>query len=387
MWRKFVPDQHEMTSSNCWYAQNINPFPKRVTEKMEHMDTFVNIQSQFPKAELEYILSHVFKSGNKTAFSLSHSDHYFCLPSTFLIGFPKSGTTLLYKYIENHPMMTKPHNKEGQFWREFFATKAIIYQELHTLLYLFHFRSASKAIQYHPQMFTVDASASTVFATPQSYAGIENGVCVVPTLLFQALPKSKLLIIMRNPIDRLWSDFWYFCSLSKWKGKVNHEISVPEYILPIASELFHNLTVLAIQDFVNCMNSNHTQLYCVTFAGSISGEEAGCERLRLSLSLYYSHIVRWFSVFPQKQILLLRLEDLIANSLSTMSKVWSFLDVTNIGTRLKFKVNGNSWIRSKKNSMYFKMWQKTRDLLSNFFHPYNNMLAELLNDHQYLWND
>lgn len=32
------------------------------------------------------------------------------------------------------------------------------------------------------------------------------------------------------------------------------------------------------------------------------------------------------------------------------------------------------------------MWKKTRDLLDEFFRPYNGMLARLLGDERFLWN-
>lgn len=384
VWHKFVPHQDQMTSSNCWYAENFNSLPRKLSNKLKELTTFVGVQNQFSKVEMESVLSYIFRTGSRTLFSSSGGDHHFCLPRTFLIGFPKCGTTLLYKYIEAHPFMAKPREKEGQFWREFVRTKQVEYKELQTLLYLFHFYSASKAIKLHPQRFTVDASASTVFATSLPYIEIEKDSCVVPVLLHTSLPNSKLLIIMRNPIDRLWSDFWYFCSRTEWRSRFG--ITVPENILPKVSEIFHNLTVSALQEFSNCIDSNFSEVYCVTLAGSISGEEAGCEKVRLGLSVYFIHILRWFSVFPRNQILLIRLEDLVADPTESMNRVWSFLNVPSINKVIKYKQNDNEWITSRKYRAHFIMLEKTRNLLRHFFHSYNFKLAELVDDKRYLWN-
>lgn len=375
-----------MISSNCWYAENFNFLPQKLSKKLMDVTTFVDVEEQFNRMELENILSRVFKFGNKASFTLSHSDHHFCLPSTFLIGFPKCGTTSLYNYIEEHPLMAKPRNKEGQFWREFVRTKQIKYRELQILLYLFHFYGASKAMEFHPEMFTIDASASTVFATSQLYAELDQDVCVVPAMISNVLPNAKFLIIMRNPIDRLWSDFWYFCSRSEWRSK-NYRITVPDNILPKASEMFHNLTVLTIREYLDCVNNNHSQFYCATLVGSVSGEAAGCKKVRLGLSMYYIHVLRWFSVIPRHQILLIRLEDLIANVTESMNKVWSFLNVPSISMVLKSKQNNNNWITKGKYIAHFTMLEKTRSILKDFFHPYNLKLAELTNDQRYLWNE
>lgn len=162
---------------------------------------------------------------------------------------------------------------------------------------------------------------------------------------------------------------------------------VPEDVLYVASEIFHNLTVSAILNFTRCVQNNHSILHCVTVAGSYSGEEEGCSHIRLGLSMYYVHILRWFSIFPRNQILLLRLEDLVSNSSGSMNKVWSFLEVATFDKVIQSKVNQNPWIRNKKYKNYFKMWPKTRNILKEFFNPYNSMLAKLLHDKSYLWKE
>lgn len=383
-WHKLIPQQYKMTSSNCWYAPNLNfkILPSTLFQKVKYFnDNFSDIQHQFKRNEMELILTGILKNS-----SSRYTGNFFCLPAIFLIGFPKSGTTQLYKYIEQHPLIAKPRDKEGQFWREFVRTNDIQYKELHVLLYLFHFFYASKKIRLNPTKVTIDASASTVFASSRPYVEIEKDMCILPAILHKTLPKSRIMIIMRNPIDRLWSDFWYFCSRSEWMK--NEEIIVPGHILPVASEIFHNYTNMAIQKFSNCIDSNHTIFYCTTISSGISGHEAGCNHVRLGLSMYYVHMLRWFSVFPRSQILWIRMEDLISNPLGSMKYVWSFLDMPYIKVvSVNTAKNRNYWIRNSKYRAYFDMWPETRDILEKFFNPYNFKLAELLDDMDYLWNE
>ena len=234
-------------------------------------------------------------------------------------------------------------------------------------------------------MFSIDASASTVHASSQPLVMVEKDICVVPLTLFEALPRSKIIIIMRNPIDRLWSDYWYFCSRNEWKS--GNEYVIPKHIPPIASELFHNYTVSAIDDFIKCVRSGQTQFYCTTMAGSWPGKKSFCNNVRLGLSIYYLHVVRWFSVFPQSQILLIRTEDLSAHPSTTMNQVWSFIDVYESSHQIKEKINRNAWIDDSKYSKYFKMWPETRKILWEFFKPYNLRLAKLLNDERFKWTE
>lgn len=89
-------------------------------------DNFSDIRHQY---ETEFILTEILSNNTSR-----HAGSFFCLPATFLIGFPKSGTTQLYKYIVQHPLIEQPRDKEGQFWRELICSDQ--YKELHVL---FHF--------------------------------------------------------------------------------------------------------------------------------------------------------------------------------------------------------------------------------------------------------
>ena len=102
--------------------------------------------------------------------------------------------------------------------------------------------------------------------------------------------------------------------------------------------------------------------------------------------MYYLHLLQWLSVFPRAQMLFLRFEDLVTNATETMNKVWSFLNVTAAEvTTIDHRVNANSWVTSEKYSTHFQMWSFSRDTLTEFFYPFNSMLADLLHDVSYLW--
>ena len=386
-WHKFVPPQSEMTSRNCWY--NIRKFTlssKDLTLVMKNLQSFVSVQQLVQKDRIRMLIKNLFERRNLPKFSKHPTHYYFCLPTIFLVGFAKSGTSLLYQHIAFHPLFAKPYAKEIHFWREVVKTNETYYKQFEVLLYLFHFASASKnLIKKNPKMFSIDASASTVFDYSQPLVMGEKDNCVVPLTLFEALPRSKIIIIMRNPIDRLWSDYWYYCSRSEWKSGKKYVI--PEHIPPIASELFHNYTVSAIDDFIKCVRSGQTQFYCATLEGSRPGKKSVCKYVRLGLSIYYLHVVKWFSVFPRSQILLIRTEDLSAHPSTTMNQVWSFIDVYESSHQIKEKINRNAWIDDSKYSKYFKMWPETRKILWEFFKPYNLRLAKLLNDERFKWTE
>lgn len=365
-WHKFVPRQSAMTKSNCWlYSGNLS-LPSQMEKKIRSFGNFNELPFTFSKKELSAIINS-FNDRNENATQI------FCLPKFYLIGFPKCGTTLLYQYIETHPLFAKPRDKEGQFWREYVKYNAVMFKELQVFMYLFHFYSATKQIHTNQNRFTIDASASTVFSLARPIHTIEYDMCSVPVTIFNALPNSKFVVILRNPIDRLWSDFWYFCSRTTAFQKKKRLNLVPD------SEKFHNYTLSAIRDFNTCLQK-HNIFHCVMLAGMVGGEEVACADVRLGLGVYFVHLERWLSVFPRDQILAIRMDDLVSNPVMKMNEVWSFLGVPSFDVvPIRTKVNSNS-----RNA--YKMLPETRRILSDFFSPHNRMLAKILDNEGYLWN-
>ena len=81
------------------------------------------------------------------------------------------------------------------------------------------------------------------------------------------------------------------------------------------------------------------------------------------------------------------MEELISAPHTEIKKVWAFLDVQkevhiNIGRQ---DTNENTWMRSAKYKSSFEMFPETRELLSAFYQPHNQLLAQLLSDAKYLW--
>jgi len=380
-WNKYVPLQKDM-QSNCWYSSNIHSLPSSLNLKVKNVYSYKNLSMQFPEIELKAILNSVSELNISTV-SIFPTKKHLCLPLVYLIGFPKCGTSLLYTYIASHPLFAKPRYKEGQFWRDVIKIKSLRYRELNLLIYLYHFLEASKEISKNNRKFTIDASASTVYAVSSNYDSYEEGVCTVPYLLQHALPNTKILVILRNPVDRLWSDYWYFCSRFSWR--VNGEYRIPNHIPNIAPILFHNLTLKAIKEFNDCITKSHTEIYCAVAESPIPDHSIACDHLRLGLSIYYFHLIKWFNVFPRKQIKIVRLEDLSISRVATMNTVWNFLGINQMFTLPKFLKNTNSWIKSPVYKNSFVLLPETKLLLENFFKPFNRKLSVLLDDERYLW--
>lgn len=394
-WYKFIPKYNHMLHSNCWYV-NFKPISPTLNRKLSSWSKLSNIEYLYSVKQATRIISAVLGKDQRASFAVNSSwnsvanREFFCLPKVYLGGVPKCGTTTLYNLIVSHPNIEQPFDKEGQFWREFVLAPNQTYRDLEVLLYLYHFSGASKRIKLtynqHPK-FTIDASASTIFASAKKWMNVEMDMCMIPVILSRVLPSTKLIFILRDPTDRLWSDYWYFCSRNQWMDKSGRVI-VPDSVLEKSSEIFHNLSISVIQEFLDCVRHGASEFECTVRAYSDTGEIHACQKVRLGISLYYFHVVKWLSVFKREQLMFVRMEDLTRDPYSVVSTVWRFMDLNPVSKnhfKTNVKTNVNTWIGSEKYKEKFKMWPVTRELLNTFFAPYNKRLSMLLNDDGYLW--
>tara|TARA_B100000073_G_scaffold343079_1_gene347232 strand:- start:300 stop:1151 length:852 start_codon:yes stop_codon:yes gene_type:complete len=110
----------------------------------------------------------------------------------FIVGAPKAGTTSLYHYLNQHPDIVMSKEKEP----DFFSKENLSSQKLY-----YNSKFASSLSNYHDlfdfsdHLFYGEASVSYLF-----YSGVAEKIKAYN-------PKSKIVIMLRNPIDRAFSHF------------------------------------------------------------------------------------------------------------------------------------------------------------------------------------
>ena len=373
----FIPDNFLPEYRNpCWYAKRqYLSMPK----SKESMPTFSERETD---------------DADRRFTTVTKSDHMYCLPYFFLAGFTKCATTVLYSLIAQHPQITEAVSKENHFWRFFFEQPGDAHLKgIQIQWYLAHFtplvqsyqqqkgKPGTKASNESHKQVTVDASPSTIWRYVKAVK-TDSEICLIPATVKRTLPEAKFIVIMRDPVERLFSDYWYMCGQNnKWKG-VKDPVSQYRHN---AKQIFHNITVHAIEMYRECINGGSSRFECVRRV--TVGKSEFCYPLRLGAGMYYYHIVSWLNVFPREGFLFLKMEELISAPIAEIKKVWAFLGLqedVHITTE-KRRTNENSWIRSAKYKSSFEMFPETRELLSAFYQPHNQLLAQLLSDSKYLW--
>ena len=255
----------------------------------------------------------------------------------------------------------------------------------HIAMYFFNFAKVSSLIgnsSVKLPLITIDSTPNIMFDWP-SYYDREPAVnyCLLPAIIPEILPESRFIVIMRNPVEMMYSAFWYSCTLN--------DIDIPHDILLQGPMLFHNRVVTKLRQFDNCLKHYSLEWCVVNITYNLYSPELKCGRTRLEMGIYYVHVQKWLSIVPQEHFLFLTMEEVSVNLQEVGSKLWQFIGIPG-------KFEGLHQFESDKNEQTtinyrddprLHIRQETENLLRDFFQPSNQKLAHLLGDRKFLWED
>ena len=149
------------------------------------------------------------------------STNLVCLPKVFLAGYPKCGSTFTYCFLNKiiymslHTFSTELSlRKEYRFWIHDFYE---IPKAGKVGQYLINFIPGMHQISnsHRKEAIFIDGKIDKMHKWPlfqRSEIGNVSNYCLLPVVMPKLIPGSKFIVIMRNPVSRLYSKFWYSCT-------------------------------------------------------------------------------------------------------------------------------------------------------------------------------
>ena len=275
---------------------------------------------------------HTPKTSYKRFYHILIKRHFFgitspfrVLPDFFVIGPGRTGTTSLFHYLGQHPSISKSAYDELGFFDVNYHLGLNWYRSLFpSILNKFLVKLKTK------MFLTYDVTPSYV-RRPWVAKRIKN--------LF---PKSKLIIVLRNPIDKSYSTYKLYVKQSGEK------------------RTFQEVIADDMDDISNWkIKSKDDEYFATKIENSI-----------LARGFYLEQLLVWYEMFPKDQILIISSEELSGNTRATMNQIFKFLNLPEYEMPNISKVNV---------SPYSQMNEETRKLLISFFKPYNQELYKFLN--------
>ena len=128
-------------------------------------------------------------------------------PNLFVAGVPKAGTTSLFYYLALHPAVFPSSRKEPGFFHPF------------------KIKDMDANLEAYKKFFTGHSGQKyAIEATPgYFYGGKETA-----NAINKYSPESKIIIVLRNPVQRLFSFYKYKKSLGHIDGNLNFESYINE---------------------------------------------------------------------------------------------------------------------------------------------------------------
>lgn len=322
-----------------------------------------------------------------------------CLPKFFLIGYPKCGTTQLYNLLTLHPQFAHPLRKELHWWtrpRNFTSDMAAAHSVLE---YVFLMQTAARKMlnTRRTDLITGDLSASTAWRLPFGMGFNSSQPESMPYLLSRVFPNAKYIVIMRDPVEHIYSRFWYSCQVSKVMDK-------GEILLHHGPWIFEQMVYVDVHQMKQCIQE-HDAYKCsydpslrrrYSVPPVVSEDEKSiidsreCGYIQFADSIYYITLKEWLKLIPLDKFLFLRTEDLASDPVSTAQRVFKFLELEELESnhlQASIATLGKSNEQDYIHEGNLTITPKARSILNEFLEPFNQELAKLLHDDQFLWKD
>lgn len=134
---------------------------------------------------------------------ISYNNREYAMPDVLFAGAPKSGTTSLYHYLHASPELFFTQVKEPHFF-SFFGNKP-------------NFKSPERLptvvadIEKYSAFFKQANEGQLLAEASQSYMFMNQELIANAKKLYGDEAKNiKVVLVLRNPIDRAWSQYWHF---------------------------------------------------------------------------------------------------------------------------------------------------------------------------------
>jgi len=184
------------------------------------------------------------------------------LPNFIVAGAPKAGTTSLYHYLKEHPQIFMPSVKEPNFFGE---------------------NNYCYSLEDYKNLYSGVVNEKAIGEASPIYFASKKA----PYTIKKLIPECKIIIVLRNPVERLFSAF-IFSKLSGFnKG--------------------------SFEKFLLAGSKSYGQWY--NLANMINE------------GLYYEHAKRYIDIFGTKRVKINTYEELTDNPLRLIESIYNFLGV------------------------------------------------------------
>jgi hypothetical protein len=275
------------------------------------------------------------------------------LPDFVIIGAQRCGTTSLYNYLVQHPDVAPAFIKETHFFDLYFGRGLNWYRAYFPILSGLSWKEPGAG--WLGQILPGHGPATVGVRQRHVLTGESTPYYLfhphAPRRIEEAVPNVKLLVLLRNPVDRAHSHYHHEVRMGAEERSFEEAIEREEKSL--ASETARLLEDEGYRSFTHMHHSY------------------------LARGIYVDQIQRWTEFFGRDQMMILRSEDFYHDPSACLEQVMHFLGLPGSGEYPR----AQSGTGQKQGSyekyrlgQYAEMDAATRRQLDAYFEPHNQRL-------------
>ena len=245
------------------------------------------------------------------------------LPDFIIIGTARSGTTSLYYDICQHPCVLPAAYDELGYFDSNYHLGQNWYRSLFPTLF-------SKWLVKQKKQFAITGEDTPFYIWDP----------IVAKRILKILPKIKLIVLLRNPVDRAYS---------------NYHLGVRAGTENLSFEDAIKLEIKRLEE-INEESKSSIEKYAI-------------RRSYLAKGFYADQLKIWFEIFNSNQLLIISTEDLKSNPQKVINKIYNFLEIPD---------NHKLIPEKQKKAVYPEMKKETREFLIDFYKKNNTELFNLI---------
>lgn len=254
------------------------------------------------------------------------------LPDYIIVGAQRCGSTSLHNWLRAHPDV------------------AAVGHPLREMAFFAYPRYYKRGVAWYANWFKDVAPGMLVGEKSPLYFDH----LLVPKRVRAACPAVKLIVVLRNPVDRAYSHYWK--AVAKGFETLPFARALQAEACRLAGERAQGLPFWREGYY---LSHHHVRAYFLR-------------------GRYVAHLRRWFASFPRSQICIVKSEDLFSKNAGELRRVENFLGLKAVAPRRFPRWQGGK---------YPVMDMRQRGRLTAAYSTYNKRLAKLLGDNKWLWNE
>jgi hypothetical protein len=246
------------------------------------------------------------------------------LPDFVILGAAKAGTTSLYAWLSEHPEVTRAAAKEIHYFSFYYERGTDWYRHFFPLE-----RERKAFAAEHGRPFITGEASPSYLLDPS-----------VPARMAELIPDAKLIVSLREPVERAYSQF-------QMRRRDQKE---------------------PVESFIGAMAAEDPSLQ-LDGRPLAQADVVDIGRTYLARGRYAEQLERWLQHFRREQIHIVAMEDLAADPQGILDGVHQFLGLP---------PRNAEDLAPRFVSEYDPLPEDARRVLGDYFRPHNQRLYELL---------